>query len=67
VGRARNGYRTLAKVLGHANLRSVMRYIHISQEHMDQAILTYGEPQSKASMQTEEQEDSHLPRSGLVQ
>jgi hypothetical protein len=42
---------TLAKVLGHANLRSVMRYIHISQEHMDMAILRYGEPQaSQASL-----------------
>ena len=37
---------TLAKVLGHANLRSVMRYVHISQEHMDRAILRYGEPQA---------------------
>jgi integrase len=37
---------TLAKVLGHANLRSVMRYIHISQEHMDMAILRFGEPQT---------------------
>jgi len=26
---------TLAAVLGHANLRSVMKYVHISQEHMD--------------------------------
>jgi len=42
---------TLAKVLGHANLRSVMRYVHISQEHMDQAILRFGEP-SKAESAT---------------
>jgi integrase len=34
---------TLAKVLGHANLRTVMRYVHISQEHMDAAILRYGD------------------------
>jgi hypothetical protein len=26
---------TLAAVLGHANLRSVMKYVHVSQEHMD--------------------------------
>jgi len=34
---------TLAKILGHANLRSVMRYIHISQEHVERAMLQFGE------------------------
>lgn len=33
---------TLAKILGHANLRSVMKYVHPSQEHMDDALLRYG-------------------------
>jgi integrase len=37
---------TLAKALGRANLRSVIRHIHISQQHMDRAILRYGEPQA---------------------
>jgi integrase len=33
---------TLAKILGHANLRSVMKYVHPSQEHMDDALLRFG-------------------------
>ena len=52
---------TLAKVLGHANLRSVMRYVHISQEHMDRAILRYGEP-SEAT-----QEEPKAAKAGFVQ
>lgn len=33
---------TLAKILGHSNLRSVMRYVHPSQDHMDEALLRFG-------------------------
>jgi site-specific recombinase XerD len=33
----------LAKILGHANLRTVMRYVHIGQEHVEVAMLKYGE------------------------
>ena len=33
---------TLAKILGHANLRSVMKYVHPSQQHMDDALLRFG-------------------------
>jgi integrase len=33
---------TLAKILGHSNLRSVMKYVHPSQEHMDEALLRFG-------------------------
>jgi integrase len=36
------GVETIAKLLGHANLRTVMRYIHLSQEHLDRSILLYG-------------------------
>lgn len=36
----------LAKILGHANLRTVMRYIHIGQEHAEAAMLKYGETQA---------------------
>ena len=34
---------TLAKILGHANLRTVMRYVHIRQEHLERAMLKFGE------------------------
>jgi integrase len=30
---------TLAAILGHGNLRSVMKYVHISQEHMDREMV----------------------------
>ena len=30
---------TLAAILGHGNLRSVMKYVHISQEHMDREMM----------------------------
>ena len=33
---------TLAKILGHSNLRSVMKYIHPSQDHMDEAMRRFG-------------------------
>ena len=61
---------TLAKVLGHANLRSVMRYIHISQEHMDMAILRYGEPQASQDRQPETAQPTAMhktAKSGFVQ
>jgi Site-specific recombinase XerD len=38
---------TLARILGHSNLRSVMKYVHPSQEHMDEAMLRFGEPEKK--------------------
>ena len=34
---------TLAKILRHSNLRSVMSYVHPSQEHMDEAMSRFGE------------------------
>ena len=37
----------LAKILGHSSLRSVMKYVHPSQEHMDEAMLRFGEPEKK--------------------
>jgi integrase len=42
---------TLAKLLGHSSLRSVMKYVHISQEHMNQAMDRYGEghPENQTS------------------
>ncbi len=36
---------TLAKILGHSSLRSVMKYVHPSQEHMDEAMLRFGTPE----------------------
>ena len=33
---------TLAKILGHSYLRSVMKYIHPSQDHMDEAMRRFG-------------------------
>jgi len=40
---------TLAKILGHSRLRSVERYVHPSQAHMDEAMLRYGEFQSPSA------------------
>lgn len=57
---------TLAKVLGHANLRSVMRYIHISQEHMDMAILRYGEPKEALPNEPEPDEPTSSNRAGKI-
>jgi integrase len=36
------GVETIAKLLGHSNLRTVMRYVHLSQEHLDRSMLLYG-------------------------
>lgn len=36
------GVETIARLLGHANLRTVMRYVHLSQEHLDRSMLLYG-------------------------
>ena len=33
---------TLAAILGHANLRSVMKYVHIGQADMDVAMEQFG-------------------------
>jgi Site-specific recombinase XerD len=43
---------TLAKILGHSNLRSVMKYVHPSQEHMDEAMLRFGEPEKKVTFRS---------------
>jgi integrase len=40
---------TLARILGHSNLRTVMRYIHPSQEHMNEAMERLGELHGKTS------------------
>jgi integrase len=61
---------TLAKVLGHANLRSVMRYVHISQEHMVRAILRYGDPTAALPDRQEKQDpkvSALATEAGLVQ
>lgn len=46
---------TLAAILGHANLRTVMRYVHLSKEHIHAATLRFGMvEQSKESEQQPE-------------
>ena len=32
---------SLAKILGHANLRTVQRYIHVTEEHVLEAMRRY--------------------------
>jgi hypothetical protein len=32
---------TLAKILGHADLRSVMKYVHVRQEAQDRAMAAF--------------------------
>lgn len=46
---------TLAKILGHANLRTLQKYIHVSQDEMDRAMARYGSPSGfrPVSMPTE--------------
>jgi site-specific recombinase XerD len=34
---------TLAAILGHANIRSIMKYVHVTQEAMDRAMEQYGQ------------------------
>jgi site-specific recombinase XerD len=34
---------TLAKILGHANLRTVQKYIHVSEEHTKRAMALFGD------------------------
>lgn len=38
---AGNGIETVAKILGHANLRSVMRYVHLTDDHTREAMQKY--------------------------
>ena len=38
----------LAAILGHANLRSIMKYVHTSQEQMDRETLRLDAPRSRA-------------------
>lgn len=42
----------LTKILGHSNLRSVRKYVHPSQEHMDEAMLRFGEPEEKVGFRS---------------
>jgi site-specific recombinase XerD len=44
---------TLAAILGHANLRTVQRYIHIGEEHQKLAMVKYGEQQVEKAQQAE--------------
>jgi integrase len=41
------GVETIAPLLGHAKLRTVMRYVHLSQEHLDRSMVLYGVEQPK--------------------
>jgi len=41
------GVETIARLLGHANLRTVMRHVHLSQEHLDRSMVLYGVEPSK--------------------
>jgi integrase len=43
------GIETIARLLEHVNLRMVMRYVHLSHEHLDRSMLMYGavEPESE--------------------
>jgi integrase len=41
------GVETITRLLGHANLRTVMRYVHLSQEHLDRSMVLYGVEPSK--------------------
>lgn len=43
------GVETIARLLGHANLRTVMRYIYLSQEHLDRSMLLYGSAPAEKS------------------
>ena len=46
------GIETIARLLGHANLRTVMRYVHLSQEHLDRSMLLYGTEQDAERVQS---------------
>ena len=47
------GVETIARLLGHANLRTLMRYVHLSQEHLDRSMVLYGvEPSEPARVQS---------------
>ncbi|HOL73937.1 MAG TPA: site-specific integrase [Bryobacteraceae bacterium] len=58
---------TLARLLGHSNLRSVMKYVHIDQEHMDRAMELYGSDSEVGwrSVASTNQRESAL--SGVIQ
>ena len=44
---------TLAKILGHADLRSVMKYVHVRQEAQDRAMLDFENSSTKPSVEAE--------------
>ena len=61
------GVETIAKLLGHANLRTVMRYVHLSQEHLDSAMVRFGVAENRVksgSNDSVERRDSALPGGG---
>ena len=41
---------TLAKILGHADLRSVMKYVHVRQEAQDRAMAVFEESTTMKSI-----------------
>ena len=57
---ATKGVIALAAVLGHANLRTVMRYVHISQDHHFAAMAMYERTIAKDAKESERS-------SGMVQ
>lgn len=51
------GLATLKDVLGHANLRSVMRYVHLSQEDQDRAMDLLSQPAPRPDQNRTKQEE----------
>ncbi len=44
---------TLAAILGHADLRSVMKYVHVRQEAQDRAMVAFEQTMAKSAAATE--------------
>jgi integrase len=55
---------TIAAWLGHANLRSIQKYIHLSQQHLDEEAKRYEERQAAKRV---EQAPAVQPGAGRVQ
>jgi hypothetical protein len=61
------GVETIARLLGHANLRTVMRYVHLSQEHLDRSLVLYGvEPPKPERVQSGSNESATFGDSSPV-
>jgi len=61
------GVETIARLLGHANLRTVMRYVHLSQEHLDRSMVLYGvEPSNPERVQSGSNESATFGDSSPV-